>query len=84
MPKRKKDSDQGELPIEGAVPVEPPKKKKATEANGNDNGNENGAQHVIAEAVENIIRKPFDPRKRAMGLHTRVDRGFLEYASYVI
>src|SRR6516162_10061307 len=80
MPKRKKDSNQGELPIEGVVPVELPKKKKAAEANGNGNGE----QHVIAEAVENIVRKPFDPRKRAMGLHTRVDRGFLEYASYVI
>jgi topoisomerase IV subunit A len=78
MPKRKKDSNQGELPIEGAPPVEQPKKKKAAEANGN------GAQHVIAESVENIVRKPFDPRKRAVGLHTRVDRGFLEYASYVI
>jgi topoisomerase-4 subunit A len=80
MPKRKKDSNQGELPIEGAPPVEPPKRKKAAETNGNGNG----SQHVIAEAVENIVRKPFDPRKRAVGLHTRVDRGFLEYASYVI
>src|SRR5580704_18479247 len=78
--KLKKDSNQTELPIEGAPPVEPPKKKKGAEANGNGNG----AQHVIAEAVENIVRKPFDPRKRAVGLHARVDKGFLEYASYVI
>ena len=78
--KRKKDSKQAELPIEGAAPAEEPKKKKAVEANGNGNG----AEHVIAETVENIVRKPFDPRKRAVGLHTRVDRGFLEYASYVI
>ena len=78
--KRKKDSNQSELPIEGAVPVEQQKKKKAEETNGNGNG----AQHVIAEAVENIVRKPFDPRKRGVGLHTRVDRSFLEYASYVI
>jgi topoisomerase-4 subunit A len=80
MSKRKKDSNQTELPIEGAPPAEPPKRKKSAEANGDGNG----AQHVVAEAVENIVRKPFDPRKRAMGLHTRVDRGFLEYASYVI
>lgn len=46
--------------------------------------NGNGADHVVAEAVENIAPKPFDPKKRAVGLHTRVDRGFLEYASYVI
>ncbi|HEV2328548.1 MAG TPA: DNA topoisomerase IV subunit A [Verrucomicrobiae bacterium] len=78
MSKRKKDSNQTELPIEGA----------GIELNGKKtpeiNGNGNGADHVIAEAVENIAPKPFDPRKRAVGLHSRVDRGFLEYASYVI
>lgn len=77
--KRKKDSNQTELPIEGAVPAEP-NQKNAAESHGAGNG----AEHVIAEAVENIVAKPFDPRKRAAGLHTRVDRGFLEYASYVI
>ncbi len=84
--KRKKDSNQQELPIEGAVPSPQPtakaSKKKASEANGNGDGN--GTQHVIAEAVENIVAKPFDPRKHGVGLHTRVDKGFLEYASYVI
>jgi len=78
MSKRKKDSNQTELPIEG-VGAEP-KAKKTAETNGNGNG----ADHVIAEAVENIAPKPFDPKKRAVGLHARVDRGFLEYASYVI
>ncbi len=85
-PKRKKDSGQQELPIEGAVPSPQPtakaSKKKSAEANGDDNGN--GAQHIVAEAVENIVAKPFDPRKHGVGLHTRVDKGFLEYASYVI
>jgi len=76
---RKKDPIQAELPVEGAASAETKKKKAA-----GDNGHGNGAQHVIAEAVENIVRKPFDPRERAAGLHTRVDRGFLEYASYVI
>src|SRR5580692_9326110 len=80
MSKRKKDSNQTELPIEGAGAE--PKTEKPSEVNGNGNGN--GAQHVIAEAVENIAPKLFDPKKRAVGLHTRVDRGFLEYASYVI
>jgi len=75
--KRKKDPIQAEPPAETAASVEPKKKKGAK-----DNGN--GAQHIIAEAVEDIVRIPFDPRKRAVGLHTRVDRGFLEYASYVI
>ena len=59
-----------------------PKTTKPAEVNGNGNGT--GEQHVIAETVENIAPKPFDPKKRAVGLHTRVDRGFLEYASYVI
>ena len=43
-----------------------------------------GEQHVVAETVETIAHKPFDPKKLGVGLHTRVDRGFLDYASYVI
>ncbi len=79
--KRKKDSNQTELPIEGVADEAGTKKTTAVNANGNGNG----ADHVIAEAVENIAPpKPFDPKKRAEGLHTRVDRSFLEYASYVI
>jgi topoisomerase-4 subunit A len=78
--KRKKDSGQTELPIEGAPPVAPAEtKRKKSAANGN------GADHVIAETVETtIVHKPFDPKKLEAGLHTRVDRGFLDYASYVI
>ncbi|HEV2453092.1 MAG TPA: hypothetical protein VGY98_02450, partial [Verrucomicrobiae bacterium] len=81
MSKRKKDSNQTELPIEGAADASSKATKPAAV-----NGNGNGADHVIAETVENIAPKPFpfDPKKRAAGLHTRVDRGFLEYASYVI
>ena len=75
--KRKKDSGQSELPIEGARPAAPAKTKSA-EANGN------GTDHVIAETVEAIVHKPFDPKQSGGGLHTRVDKGFLEYASYVI
>src|ERR1043165_8501588 len=78
--KKKKESGQPELPIENAqlaAPVET-KKKKSAEANGN------GEQHVVAEVVEAVAHKPFDPKKLEAGLHTRVDRGFLDYASYVI
>ena len=74
--KRKKESDQPELPIEGAKPAST--KKPADAANGN------GEQHVVAEVVEAIVHKPFDPKQLGVGLHTRVDKGFLEYASYVI
>jgi topoisomerase-4 subunit A len=78
---RKKDSGQPELPIAGPPPAAPmeTKDKKSAGANGN------GANHVVAETVETIIaHKPFDPKKLEAGLHTRVDRGFLDYASYVI
>jgi topoisomerase-4 subunit A len=74
--KKKTDSDQSELPIEGAKPAETKRKKSETDGN--------GADHVVAEAIEGITHKPFDPKKIAAGLHTRVDRGFLDYASYVI
>lgn len=73
--KRKKTSDQPELPIEGANPASA---KQPADTNGK------GEQHVVAEAVEAIIHRPFDPKQLGVGLHTRVDRGFLDYASYVI
>ena len=78
--KRKKVPDQPELPIEGAIPAPAGKKSaKKPAANGN------GAAHVLAEEVPAAIAHiPFDPRKSDAGLHRRVDRGFLEYASYVI
>jgi topoisomerase-4 subunit A len=79
--KDQKVSGQTEFPIEGAPPAPPaskPAKKKSTGANGN------GANRVVAEAVEAVTHRPFDPKKLGVGLHTRVDRGFLDYASYVI
>ena len=78
--KRKIESAQPELPIERAIPapVEKPSVKKTA-------GNGNGAAHVLAEDVPAAIAHiPFDPRKSDGGLHRRVDRGFLDYASYVI
>jgi topoisomerase-4 subunit A len=79
--KRKKETGQPELPIEGVVPAQaetPSPKKKSAEAGGN------GEQHIVAETVGAVVHKPFDPKKLGVGLHTRVDRGFLDYASYVI
>jgi len=80
--KRKKDTRQPELPIEGAKPATAeakPAKKKPAEGNGN------GAQRVVAEDFSaTIAHRPFNPKKLEAGLHTRVDRGFLDYASYVI
>jgi len=77
--KKKKDSNQQELPIEGSEPkiaVSKPAKSAG--------GSGNGADHVVAEAIETPAHRPFDPKKIQAGLHTRVDRGFLDYASYVI
>src|ERR1041385_8443944 len=77
--KRKKDSDQPELPIGDPPPLPTATKAaKAVAAGGN------GAQHVVAEAVETVAPRPFDPKKVEAPLHRRVDRGFLDYASYVI
>jgi topoisomerase-4 subunit A len=78
-PKRKKDSDQPELPMDG-VPI------AATVAARSDSKRKNGdgAQHVVAEIIETIAHRAFNPKQVAAGLHTRVDRGFLDYASYVI
>lgn len=79
--KRKNDSGQPELPIEGAQPAPAQAKttdKKPAKTNGQ------GADHVVAETVDAVVHKPFDPKQIQAGLHTRVDRGFLDYASYVI
>ncbi len=78
--KRKKAPDQPELPIEGvqAAAGDAQAAKKAAESD------TRGEQHVVAEAVEAVVHKLFDPKKLEVGLHTRVDKGFLEYASYVI
>ncbi|MCL4788932.1 MAG: DNA topoisomerase IV subunit A [Verrucomicrobia bacterium] len=83
--KRRKDSNQPELPMDGPKPgpvlhkpAEGQRARLKRDASGN------GEQHIVAEQVEAVAHRPFDPTKVAAGLHTRVDRGFLDYASYVI
>src|SRR5436190_22058608 len=58
----------------------------AAKSNGskNGNGNGNGETHVLAELVATPPAHPFVPGKIDLPLHRRVDRGFLDYASYVI
>src|SRR4030095_7193206 len=80
--KKKKDANQPELPIDGPKPAAA--EAKPARSSKKSSGNGNGAQHVVAEAIEGITHRPFDPKKLGLGLHTRVDRGFLDYASYVI
>src|SRR6185295_4227539 len=72
--------------IEGvAKPVPDPKAKPAKNGHTNGTANGNGETHVLAEegalpAVPHI----FVPGKIDSAIHRRVDRGFLDYASYVI
>lgn len=50
-----------------------------------DTPNGNGEAHVLAETVPAAApHRPFDPKQAEAPLHRRVDRSFLEYASYVI
>ncbi len=79
--KKKNESNQPELPIEGAKKAEAangaPKKKSET----------NGHNEIVAEAVPaNLahVHRPFNPGKIELPLHRRVNTNFLEYASYVI
>src|SRR5207237_10288752 len=46
--------------------------------------NGNGETHVLAENVAAPAPHLFKPGKIDLALHRRVDRGFLDYASYVI
>ncbi len=91
--KRKSNPEQPELPIQelpdntpgvvNAAPVpkdgngEAPKTKPAKSGN--------GATHVLAESVAvPAPARPFVPGKIELALHRRVNRSFLDYASYVI
>ena len=91
--KRKKNPNQPELPMPevpdntpgvvnaGAVPANGKvgTQKPKTAKNGN------GETHVLAENVATPVpHRPFVPGKIELPLHRRVDRSFLDYASYVI
>ena len=53
-------------------------------AKAGDDKNGNGTRHVQAEQVPAPAHRPFVPGKIELPLHRRVDRSFLDYASYVI
>src|SRR5262245_13928979 len=90
--KRKKNPNQPELPIEGITPGNGGDSKSGGEGG---NGHEekpkagkrgNGETHVLAEnvAVPAAPQHVFTPGKINLPFHRRVDRNFLDYASYVI
>jgi topoisomerase-4 subunit A len=70
--KRKDSPQQPELPIDGPKPAAPAQ------------GNGQSHEHVQAEQVETAPTRPFVPGTIETALHRRVDRSFLDYASYVI
>lgn len=98
--KRKTDTDQLVLKMNGAPesrPVgpeplrppaspPPPTPTPAAPAEGRSTPSGNGSQsHVVAEeAASTVVHRPFNPAATDAPLHQRVDRSFLEYASYVI
>lgn len=95
MSKRPNNPDQPELPIGEpgkSKPAEKPEGKQPADASSNGNGSAapietkdaSGETHVLAEAVATAPARPFVPGKPEMPLHKRIDRNFLDYASYVI
>src|SRR5579883_1953739 len=92
-PKRKKGQDQPELPIPETPDNTPGEVHAAPAPVGNgkppappkDGGNGNGETHVMAEQVATPpAARPFVPGKIELPIHRRVNRSFLDYASYVI
>ena len=89
-------SDQPDLPIvppakggAEATPAAPstppaPPAKPPPEGKGNGKSPGNGLSHIQAEEVALAPAHHFEPGKRDLALHQRVDRSFLDYASYVI
>src|SRR5215472_8437155 len=91
--KRKKNQDQPELPIQEApdntpgevhaAPTTPGGNGKPPKPGKNSNGD--GETHVLAEQVAvQPPARPFVPGKIELPIHRRVNRSFLDYASYVI
>src|SRR5256714_6076928 len=76
--KRKTNPNQPDLPIADLSEENGKAPKPRAAKNGN------GETHVLAEEVAPPAPYLFKPGKIDLPLHRRVDRGFLDYASYVI
>lgn len=70
--------DAPKQPAETKPVAEKTTKAKPAVANGN------GGTHIVAEETPAVAHRPFAPDKIELPLHRRVDKSFLEYASYVI
>src|SRR5260370_41464375 len=90
--KRKQNPNQPELPIEGTPPAKAAAANIAADKNGTGETGKakrakdaNGETHVLAENVAlPAPARPFGPGKIELPLHGRVNRSFLDYATYVI
>ena len=68
-----------------AAPVPAGGNGKSPKASATKNGDSNGETHVLAEKVAAPApARPFIPGKIELPIHRRVNRSFLDYASYVI
>ena len=77
MADNQKENLQPELPIKLDGIAESPGAKAPAQGN--------GSPHVEAEQVsEELVHRPFVPKNVELAIHRRVDRSFLDYASYVI
>ncbi|NBU08933.1 MAG: DNA topoisomerase IV subunit A [Proteobacteria bacterium] len=70
--------DDTKKPSAAAKPAVASEPATLTPANGN------GGTHIVAEETPGLTHRVFAPENRELPLHRRVDKGFLEYASYVI
>jgi topoisomerase-4 subunit A len=91
MARRKKaNPNQPELPIEGmaSAPSGEAKTSAGARSNGESkrkaSGNGKSGSHVLAENVAIPAHHVFKPGRIELPFHRRVDRNFLDYASYVI
>jgi topoisomerase-4 subunit A len=89
--RRKNDPSQPELPIPSEDPADLKKSKAASEVKTNGEASKskstktrNGETHVLAEEIARPAPHLFVPGKKDLPFHRRVDRSFLDYASYVI
>jgi topoisomerase-4 subunit A len=85
--KRKNTPNQPELPMDGVAPGSGAAAgaRPAGNGDGKVKGNGNGHTHVQAENVPvPAPARPFQPGRIELPLHRRVNRSFLDYASYVI
>lgn len=83
-PKAHNDPNQPELPMDDSKKTAEAKPAEEKTTKPKPAAPANGSAHIVAEETPGIAHRPFAPDKIELPLHRRVNKGFLEYASYVI